>query len=88
MAAFDFRQLLASLGAVVWAFSSYFLIIIAAGHIWKVYALAFLPPMIAGLVLCYRGKYLWGFVVTALFTAFEIWANHVQMTYYYMFKQP
>ena len=83
--AFDFRQLLASLGAVVWAFSSYFLIIIAAGHIWKVYALAFLPPMIAGLVLCYRGKYLWGFVVTALFTAFEIWANHVQMTYYYMF---
>lgn len=85
MRAFDFRRELAVLGSVVWAFSSYFLIIIAAGHIWKVYALAYLPPMIAGIVLAYRGKYLLGFVVTAVFTAFEILANHVQMTYYYMF---
>ncbi len=83
--AFDFRQHLAVLGSVIWAFSSYFLIIIAAGHIWKVYALAYLPPMIAGIVLAYRGKYLWGFILTALFTAFEIKANHVQMTYYYLF---
>ena len=71
--AFDFRQHLAALGSIIWAFSTYFLIIIAAGHIWKVWALA------------YRGKYLWGFIVTAIFTAFEINANHVQMTYYYMF---
>lgn len=83
--AFDFRQHLAALGAIVWAFSTYFLIIIAAGHIWKVMALAYLPPMIAGLVLAYRGKYLWGLLVTALFGALEIHANHVQMTYYYMF---
>ncbi len=83
--AFDFRQSLAVLGSVIWAFSSYFLIIIAAGHLWKVMALAYLPAMIAGIVLAYRGKYLSGFVVTALFTAFEIKANHVQMTYYYMF---
>lgn len=83
--AFDFRQHLAVLGSIIWAFSTYFLIIIAAGHIWKVWALAYLPPMIAGIVLTYRGKYLWGFVVTAIFTAFEINANHVQMTYYYMF---
>lgn len=83
--AFDFRQAMAALGAVVWAFSTYFLIIIAAGHIWKVWALAYLPPLIAGIVLAYRGRYLWGLVVTALFTAFEIYANHVQMTYYYMF---
>ena len=48
-------------------------------------ALAYLPPMIAGLVLAYRGKYLWGLVVTALFGALEISANHVQMTYYYLF---
>ena len=81
--AFDFRQHLAALGSILWAFSTYFLIIIAAGHIWKVWALAYLPPMIAGLVLSYRGKYLWGFIVTAIFTAFEINANHVQMTYYY-----
>lgn len=83
--AFDFRQSLASLGSVIWAFSSYFLIIIAAGHIWKVLALMYLPPMIGGIVLAYRGKYLWGLLVTALFTAFEIKANHVQMTYYYLF---
>ncbi len=83
--AFDFRQYLAMLGAIVWAFSSYFFIIIAAGHIWKVMALAYLPPMIAGVVLAYRGKYLWGLVVTALFAALEVLANHVQMTYYYLF---
>ena len=83
--AFDFRQTLAALGSIMWAFSSYFLIIIAAGHLWKVMALAYLPPMIAGIVLAYRGRYLSGFIVTALFTAFEIKANHVQMTYYYLF---
>ena len=83
--AFDFRWYLATLGAIIWAFSSYFFIIIAAGHIWKVMALAYLPPMIAGIVLAYRGKYLSGLVVTAVFAAFEINANHVQMTYYYLF---
>ena len=83
--AFDFRQSLAALGSIIWAFSSYFFIIIAAGHIWKVMALAYLPPMIAGIVLAYRGKYLWGLLVTAIFAAFEVNANHVQMTYYYLF---
>ena len=83
--AFDFRQHLAALGSIIWAFSTYFLIIIAAGHIWKVWALAYLPPMIAGLVLAYKGRYLWGLLLTAIFTAFEINANHVQMTYYYLF---
>ncbi len=83
--AFNFRQSLAVLGSIIWAFSSYFFIIIAAGHIWKVMALAYLPPMIAGIVLAYRGKYLWGLLLTAVFTAFEVYANHVQMTYYYLF---
>ena len=76
---------MAALGAIAWAFSSYLFIIIAAGHIWKVWALAYLPPMIAGVILCYRGRYLWGFILTAVFTAFEINANHVQMTYYFLF---
>ena len=83
--AFDFRQHLAALGSIIWAFSTYFLIIVAAGHIWKVWALAYLPPMIAGIVLAYRGKYLWGLLLTAVFSAFEINANHVQMSYYYLF---
>ena len=83
--AFDFRRSLAVLGSVIWAFSSYFFIIIAAGHIWKVIALAYLPPMIAGVVLAYRGKFVQGLILTAIFSAFEIYANHVQMTYYYLF---
>ena len=83
--AFNFKTYLAALGSILWAFSTYFLIIIAAGHMWKVMALAYLPPMIAGVVLAYRGKYLWGLLVTAIFTALEVHANHVQMTYYYLF---
>lgn len=83
--ALNFRQSLAVLGSIVWAFSSYFFIIIAAGHFWKVMALAYLPPMIAGVVLAYRGKLLWGFLLTALFSGLEVHANHVQMTYYYLF---
>lgn len=83
--AFDFKWYLAALGSVIWAFSSYFLIIIAAGHIWKVMALAYLPPMIGGVALSYKGKYLVGFLVTAVFAAMEVLANHVQMTYYYCF---
>ena len=61
------------------------MIIIAAGHIWKVMTLAFIPPTIGGLILCYRGKYLWGAAVTALFTAFQVMSNHMQMTYYFLF---
>ena len=83
--AFNFKTWMAALGAILWAFSSYYFIIIAAGHIWKVMALAYLPPMIGGIVLAYRGKYLWGFIVTALFAGMEVLANHVQMTYYYLF---
>lgn len=83
--AFDFRVWMAALGAVMWAFSSYYFIIIAAGHIWKLLTLSFIPPTIAGMVLCYRGKYLWGIVVTGIFTALQILSNHVQMTYYFLF---
>ena len=85
--AFNFRQWMAALGAIVWAFSSYFFIIIAAGHIWKVIALAYIPPTIAGLVLCYRGKYLWGGIVTAIFAALQLAANHIQMTYYFLIPE-
>lgn len=79
------RPLLSVLGSVLWAFSSYFFIIIAAGHIWKVLTLCFIPPTIAGLVLCYRGRYVWGGAITALFTTLQIFSNHVQMSYYFLF---
>ena len=84
MRAFNFKPWMAALGAVLWAFSSYFFIIIAAGHIWKVMALAYIPPTIAGLVLCYRGKLLWGGLVTAFFFALQVLSNHVQMSYYFL----
>ena len=83
--AFNFKVWMAGLGAIIWAFSSYFFIIIAAGHIWKFITLAYIPPTIAGLVLCYRGKYLLGGLVTALFVALQISSNHVQMSYYFLF---
>ena len=83
--AFDFRVWMAALGAVLWAFSSYFFIIIQAGHIWKLLTLCFIPPTIGGMVLCYRGKYLPGIIVTAIFTAMQVLSNHVQMSYYFLF---
>ena len=85
--AFDFRRWMAALGAIVWAFSSYFFIIIAAGHIWKVLTLAYIPPTIAGIVLCYRRRYLLGCAVTALFASLQITSNHVQMTYYFLIPE-
>lgn len=85
--AFDFRRWMAVLGAVVWAFSSYFFIIIAAGHLWKAITLAYIPPTIAGVVLCFKGKYLWGFIITAVFATLQIGGNHVQMTYYFLIPE-
>lgn len=83
--AFNFKVWLSALGAIIWAFSSYFFIIIAAGHIWKFVTLAYIPPTIAGMVLVYRGKYLAGGFLTALFVALQILSNHPQMSYYFLF---
>lgn len=52
------RWYVSLIGAIAWGFSSYFMILIVAGHIWKYLTLAYIPPTIAGVVLCYRGKYL------------------------------
>ncbi|MCH5327511.1 MAG: YfhO family protein [Coprobacter sp.] len=76
---------LALTGAIAYAFSSYFFIIIAAGHIWKFITLAYIPPTIAGILLAYRGKYLTGAALTAFFGMMQIVSNHIQMTYYFLF---
>lgn len=76
---------LSALGGIIWAFSSYFFILIAAGHIWKFITLAYIPPTIAGIVLAYKKKYLLGGILTALFLAMQIQSNHVQMSYYFLF---
>lgn len=72
-------------GAIAWGFSTYFIIIIGAGHIWKFVTLAYIPPTIGGIILCYRGKYLGGAALTALFGALQLLSNHIQMTYYFLF---
>lgn len=79
------RWYVALIGAVAYAFSSYFIIIIGAGHIWKFVTLAYVPPTIAGVLLCYRGRYLAGGAMAAFFAMMQIASNHVQMTYYFLF---
>ena len=78
------RWYFALIGAIAYGMSSYFIIIIGAGHIWKFYTLAYIPPTIAGIVLAYRGRYLAGGALAALFAMFQIAGNHVQMSYYFM----
>ena len=85
MLAFDVKWYIAVLGAIAYAFSSYFFILIGAGHIWKYVTLAYIPPTIAGIVWAYRGKVLSGSAIAALFAAVQISWNHVQMTYYFLF---
>jgi hypothetical protein len=85
MRAFDASPLISALGAIAWALSSSFLLLIAAGHIWKFVTLAYIPPTIAGLVYAYRKKYLLGGLLMMIFVAFQISANHIQMSYYFLF---
>jgi len=83
--AFKVKWYLAVLGAIGYGFSSYFFILMGAGHIWKLMTLAYIPPTLAGIVWCYRGKYVGGAALAALFGALQLMSNHVQMTYYSMF---
>jgi hypothetical protein len=70
------------LGAIAFAFSSYFFIIIEAGHNSKAHAIGYMAPVLAGILLAYRGKYIWGGAMTTLFLSLQLMANHLQITYY------
>jgi hypothetical protein len=83
MCAFGVSPWLGIIGAIAYAFSSYFIIIITAGHIWKVFALGLIPPTFAGMIWAYKGKYLKGTAVFALFLTLQLLANHIQMSYYF-----
>lgn len=72
----------AALGAVAFAFSSYNFIYLEAGHSSKAYAIAFLAPILAGILMTFRGKYLIGGLIVAFAVALEIRVNHVQVPYY------
>jgi len=73
---------LSVLGAIGFAFSSYLFIILEAGHNSKAHAIAYMAPVLGGIILTYRGKYFWGAALTAFFLALQLSANHPQITYY------
>ncbi len=75
---------LAAIGALAFGFSTYLIIILGVGHNAKAHAIAYLPMLLGGIVLVFRKRYLWGFVLAALGMALEVGANHYQMTYYFM----
>jgi hypothetical protein len=70
------------LGGLAFGLASYNIIIIAAGHITKTYAIAYMAPVIAGVLMAYRGKYLWGGIITTFALGVEISTNHIQIIYY------
>ena len=76
------KPMMAFLGSVAFAFTSYNLIIIMAGHITKAYAIAYMAPVVAGIILTYRGRYITGGIITMFALGFEIATNHIQITYY------
>lgn len=73
---------LAFLGALAFGFSTYLIIIFGAGHNLKAHAIAYMPLVLSGIVLTFRRKYFWGFILTAIALGLELVVNHFQMTYY------
>lgn len=69
-------------GAIAFAFSSYLFIIIEVGHVSKAHAIGYIPPVMAGIILAYKGRYLLGAALSTLFLALEFYTNHFQITYY------
>lgn len=76
---------LSAIGAIAFSLSSSFFIIVEAGHTSKVMAIAYMAPTLAGVILAYRGKWLTGGAVTALFLSLQLFVNHFQITYYLAF---
>ena len=70
------------IGAIAYGFTSYLFIVMGAGHNSKAFAMSYMAPIIAGILITYKGKYLWGAALTAIFLALEIRASHIQITYY------
>jgi hypothetical protein len=82
LSALGYSPLLSMMGALSFGFSSYTLISLEAGHASKVLAIAYVVPLIIGILLTLRGKYLLGGFLTLVFLSFELYSNHVQITYY------
>ena len=84
-ASMHMRWYYALIGAIAWGFSSYFIIIIGAGHLWKFITLAYVPPVIGGIILAFRGRWIAGGAIASLFAMMQISSNHIQMSYYFCF---
>ncbi|MCX6245481.1 MAG: YfhO family protein [Bacteroidetes bacterium] len=69
-------------GSIAFAFSSFLIIIIDVGHNSQAHAIGYIAPVIAGIILTFRKKYLLGGIITAIFLSLELKANHPQITYY------
>lgn len=82
MLALKVKWRLAILGALSFGFSTYLIIIFIPGHNAKAHAIAYMPLVLAGVLWVFQKKYALGFFVTGLAMALEIYANHIQMTYY------
>ena len=78
----DCKIWISFIGALAYGFTSYLFIVMGAGHNSKAVAMAYMAPVIAGIIMTYKGKYLWGAVLTAISLALEIRAGHIQITYY------
>ncbi|MDR0414465.1 MAG: hypothetical protein LBH84_03520, partial [Prevotellaceae bacterium] len=76
---------LAMAGSVAFAFSSYNFIIIEAGHITKAFAIAYIPVVVAGVLMAYRSRVVLGAAITAVALSLQISSNHYQITYYLVF---
>ena len=76
------KPLLSIVGAIAYAFTSYNLIIIEVGHVNKGLVMATMAPIIGGIILCYRKKYLWGIITTLIFTGINVAWGHQQISYY------
>jgi hypothetical protein len=73
---------LSIVGAIAFGFSSYFFVILEAGHNSKANAIGYMPMVLGAVVLLYREKALLGAALLALFMGLEVAMNHVQITYY------
>ena len=77
---------LSLIGALAFGFSTYFIIILGVGHNAKAHAIGYIPMVLAGILMVFQKRYLWGFILTTLAMALEINASHPQMTYYLLFS--
>lgn len=69
-------------GALAYGLGSYNLTLLEAGHTSKLHAIGLLPVVVAGILLLRQGRFLWGAAVTAIGLSLQIYANHLQITYY------